>query len=726
MAKRRPGQKRKATPELNEESVLKVFKQAKKPLPRAEVVKALNLKKKDKTRVKDILKSLVRQGKLIRIRRSYGLPGPMNIITGTLQMQRGGFGFVIPDDVRRKDIFIGSRKLNGAWHGDKVAVNIIRERTRKNHEGRVVRVIERGRQTLPVRVFKHMRDNEWLVRPTDPLLNFGIWCRNEKDLELQEGDVAICDPGKQIDPTLWEGTFISKLGQETDFKVQEALVKSNHTIRTRFPSDVRDEAEELPQAPAEDHFSDRTDLRHLPLVTIDGEDAKDFDDAVAVERKGDGWVLWVAIADVSHYVRPGSALDREALERGNSYYFPQSVEPMLPERLSNGLCSLRPDEDRLCMAVRMEAGPDGQVRGNGELFNAVMKSRARLTYGRVQRALDGNEGERLGLGDIWPMLEQAEQLARRMRKRRMDRGSIDMDIPEPEIRFGKNGRITSIRPSERQFAHMLIEEFMIAANEAVARTLRDAEQPCMYRVHPPADEDKLRALFRLIGQTDPEVQQPKEMTPQAIAGLLQHVRGTEREFLVSRLLLRSMMQAGYSPDDDGHFGLASECYCHFTSPIRRYADLMVHRIVKHRLGAAPEYALPGRKKLDRIAGLINGCERTAMNAEREIDRRASILFLMDKVGQSFKGLISGITDYGFRVELPEVMADGMVRLSSLEDDYYTYWKNRECLVGERTGRAFHIGQSVQVSLDDVSLGRLELSLSLADAENDAKDYKELL
>ncbi|GAB7021580.1 ribonuclease R [Salidesulfovibrio brasiliensis] len=725
MAKRK-GKGGRKEPVLTEASVLGVFKQAKKPLPRAEVIRAMGLRKKDKRELKEILKSLVRQGKLIRIRRAYGLPGPMHLITGTLQMQRGGFGFVIPEDVRRKDIFIGRSKLNGAWHGDKVAVAIVRERTTKNHEGRIVRILERGRQTLPVRIFKHMREGEWLAKPTDPLLNFGVWCRNPQGIELSEGDVAICEPGEQMDPTLWEGTITSLLGRETDFEVQEALVKSNHNIRTRFPSDTQDEAGKLPEAPDEAHFKDRTDLRNLPLVTIDGEDARDFDDAVCVERDGSGWTLWVAIADVSHYVRPGSALDREALERGNSYYFPKSVEPMLPERLSNGLCSLRPDENRLCMAVKMHVNQGGKVVGNGEMFRGVMKSRARLTYGRVQRALNGDEGERLGLGDLWPMIQEAEKLAKAMRKHRMERGSIDMDIPEPEIRFGRSGKISSIRPSTRMFAHMLIEEFMVGANEAVARTLRDADLPCMYRVHPPADEEKLRALFRLMSQTDPEVTQPKEVDPQAIAGLLDHVRGTDKEFLVSRLLLRSMKQAGYSPDDEGHFGLASECYCHFTSPIRRYADLIVHRILNHRLGAQADVGLPGIKKLSRIAGLINGCERTGMEAEREIDRRASVLFLMDKVGQTFRGVISGITDYGIRVELPDVMADGMVRLSSLDDDYYTYWRNRECLVGERTGRAFTIGQSLSVTLDDVSLGSLELTLSVSDVEADAVDYKDLL
>ncbi|ADU63722.1 MAG: ribonuclease R [Pseudodesulfovibrio sp.] len=721
-----------ATPPLSPATVLRVFKEVRRPMSGAEVIRQLKLKKKEKSAVKEMLHELVEQGKLIRIRRGYGLAEAMHCITGRLEIQRGGFGFVVPEDSRRRDVFINQRDIGDAWHGDKVVAAIVREnKGDRNNEGRVVRVLERGRKVLPVKIHKRMRGGEWLCRPTDPRLGFGIIAGlADETIEVRPGDIALCAPGERIDPTMWEGQITAYLGPETDISVQEALVKSNHNIRLRFPSGALSQAEGMPQEPSGKDLAGRRDLTRRQFVTIDGATARDFDDAILVERAGNGYVLWVAIADVAHYVHEGTPLDREALERGNSYYFPQSVEPMFPERLSNGLCSLNPDVNRLVMVARMEADPQGVTRRT-EVFPAVIRSQARLTYGQIKRGvLDGEAEERAALAPVLSMLELAVELARKINGLRTRRGSLDFDLPEPEILFDVHGDTKDIRPRIRHFGHQLIEEFMIAANEAVARFLTERELPCLFRIHPPADEERLKNLFRLLGQTDPSVVMPKEITPRALQLLIASQKGTDKEYVVNRMLLRSMKQAKYSPDNEGHFGLASDEYCHFTSPIRRYADLVVHRLVKGALAAKdesqPSMAIPGRKKLFNVAGHLSGRERAAMDAEREIHKRVMVLFMRDKVGGTYGGVISHITDYGFYVELREVMAEGMVRLSSMDDDYYTYWPQREMLVGERTGQAFKLGQSVEVVLEEASLERLELSFTLKSIADSAKDYKDLI
>jgi ribonuclease R len=732
MTKKKRKQPRSSTPPLSVPGLLSLFKDVGKPLSRSEVIRYLKLKKKDKYRVKDMLHELVTKGKLIRIRRGYGLAESMHCITGHLQIQRAGFGFVIPEDSRRKDIFINKRDLGEAWHGDKVVAAIIGEgKGGRSHEGRIVRILERGRKTLPVKIYKKMVGGDWLCCPTDPRLGFGIIAKlKDKSIKLTRGDIALCVPGDKIDHTMWKGEITAYLGPESDISVQEALVKSNHNIRLRFPSGSMSQAEALPQEPAEKDLANRKDLTQYPFVTIDGATARDFDDAILVERVGKGYRLWVAIADVAHYVREGSPLDKEALERGNSYYFPQSVEPMFPKRLSNGLCSLNPDVKRLVMVACMDTDASGMTVST-KVFPAVIKSHARLTYGQVKLALfDKNEAERAKITPVLPMLELAEELARKINKLRSRRGSLDFDLPEPEIIFDNNGKVANIRPKQRHFAHQLIEEFMIAANEAVAHFLIERELPCLFRIHPQADEEKLRNLFRLLGQTDKSIEMPKEMTPKVLQRLIAFQKGTDKEYIVNRMLLRSMKQAKYSPDNEGHFGLASEEYAHFTSPIRRYADLVVHRLVKAALSAddkgVPTIPYPGRKKLFNIASHISVRERAGMDAEREILKRVMVLFMKDKVGESFSGIISHITDYGFYVELRDVMAEGMVRLSTMDDDYYAYWPQREMLVGERSGQAFKLGQTVEVVLEEVSLDRLELNLTLKSISKSALNYKDLI
>ncbi|MGE4553704.1 MAG: ribonuclease R [Desulfovibrionaceae bacterium] len=701
--------------------ILKLFRDRTKPLTMAEVLAALRLKKRDRQGVMEVLDQLTAQGRIIRIRNAWGLADRMHLVTGRLEVTRSGAGFVIPDDTRRKDVYVDQRDQAGAWHGDRVVAAITRERPGRHHEGRIVRILERGRQSLPAKVMRRVGADRWLCRPMDPKLAFGLMADASglrTDRDLRPGDVVLAAPGERLETALWEARVLEILGSELSMAVQEAVVKVNHQVPTVFSEAALAEAAALPERPDEADFRGRKDLRDLALVTIDGETARDFDDAVCVEKRGKGWRLWVAIADVAHYVRPCSGLDREALSRGNSYYFPMSVEPMFPERLSNGLCSLNPDVPRLAMAVALDINPKGDP-GEARFYNAVIRSHARLTYTQVGRALlDKDPEARAGLGANLPMLEEALTLARLMNQRRRERGSLDFDLPEAEIKCGPDGQVQDIHPAVRHFGHKLIEEFMVSANEAVARFLEGGPQGCLFRIHPEPDEQKLATLFNILTRTLPGFIPPREVTPPALQALIAQVRGTSKEYLVNRLLLRAMMQAKYAPDNQGHFGLGSEAYCHFTSPIRRYADLVVHRQLKHALGDAGQPVL-GRKRLGEVAQAINTCERVSVEAERETDKRAAALFLLDRVGERFDGVVAGLGDQGFWVEMAEVMAEGMVRLSSLDDDYYTYWPGDEIIMGQRTRRSFRMGQGVRVMLESVSLERLEVDLSLAGDEPEA-------
>jgi len=433
----------------------------------------------------------------------------------------------------------------------------------------------------------------------------------------------------------------------------------------------------------------------------------------------------VAIADVAHYVPVGAALDLEAYERGNSYYFPASVEPMFPHALSNGLCSLNPNVPRLSVAVCMDMSERG-LPGETRVVNAVIKSHARLTYDRARDVcVDKAPEARAELAkesgdDVVAMLDLAEALARQMRQRRLERGSLDFDLPEGEVRFDAEGKPVAVEQRERHFAHQLIEEFMIAANEAVSEFLQAHALPCLYRVHAEPDREKLETLYTLLSRLDGEAAPKRaragkfsddDFTPEALGRLLASVAGTEREFLVNRMVLRSMKQARYQPENEGHFGLASESYAHFTSPIRRYADLVVHRLVKRALGDQ-HMPTPGFKKLAEMGQHLSGRERVSQEAERECHKRYACMVLRGQEGRVFHAIVSSLTDYGFWVELPEVIAEGFIRLSTMLDDYYGYLKEREMLLGQRTGRVIRAGQAVRAKLIGVHLDRLEIDLEL--------------
>lgn len=700
-------------PDANDLATL--FREAHRPLKIDALMRMLGLHRRMKQELEDRLDDLVRQGRIIRLRGgAWGLVEQLRLVTGTLSIQRSGMGFVLPEEKGRDDIYVHSYQMGDAWHGDKVVVALLPGRHGKNPEGRIVRVVERRRKEIPARVVRRMGRHSLLCRPADPRMAVSfVVDMSAVEEKAEKGDLVVAAPGEKVEDGLWAATGLAVLGADDNVLVQERLVKINHDVPTDFPPEVLEEARDLPAVPGRDDMEGRIDLRHLEFVTIDGAKARDFDDAVYVEEQGTGYRLWVAIADVAHYVRPGSAMDREAQARSNSYYFPQSVEPMLPEALSNGLCSLNPRVPRLAMVAETFFYADG-TPGRSKFYAAIIESKARLTYGQVNRAIiEKDEKERRLLTPVLPLLERAEALARLLNAKRSERGSLDFDLPEPEVIFNIYGETVDIGRKVRHFGHQIIEEFMIAANEAVARFLTEKNARFLYRVHPEPDTEKLEGLFKVLGRTSLAQHLPGKASAKALQGVLQAAKGTDQEFVVNRMALRTMMQARYAPDHEGHFGLASECYCHFTSPIRRYADLVVHRALRRTLGLPVNGPLPGERALLTIADTLNVNERVAMEAEREILKRITVLFLSERVGEEFTGVISGIIDFGFFVEFNEVMAEGMVRLSSLDDDYYGYLPERQELVGERTGRSFRLGQTVTVRLAEVNVARLEVNLVLA-------------
>ena len=705
------------------QDVLDLFKNTTGPLTATAVLHVLGLKKRHREQIRSILRSLESKGELVFLQGKHVLASSLANATGRLEIYRNSIAFVIQEDSTTQDIFIPYRALNGAWHGDKVLVRLMKSGKSggSRPEGVIEKVLERKIKELAVRV--NRTDKKTILEAMDfhfAAVKFIL--PNEELTNLQNNDVLIVKLNEQIAENAWSVSIKRVLGPENLADTQENITKESYNTPTVFPEEVLHEASLLPAEPAEEDFQNRTDLQNTPFVTIDGETAKDFDDAIYVEKTKKGWNLFVAIADVAHYVKDQSELDIEAVKRANSWYFPRSVEPMLPEALSNGLCSLKPHVSRLAMVVKMEINGQGQVEKK-EMFEAVIKSHARLTYSFVNTAfIEKTEplSEDLTFLNNW--IPDAVDLAHVLQKKRVARGSIDFDLPEIGFTFNDNDYVDSIYIQERNFAHKLIEEFMVVCNETVAESLEERVFPCMYRIHPKADETKLFALFQVINKSAKDLDKkkiPSEMNSKEIQKLLAEVLGTEQEFLVNRLVLRSMKQAKYTPFHEEHFGLGSYAYCHFTSPIRRYADLIVHRIIKQTLQKKPHY--PELVYLEKTATHLNERERAAMEAEREIQKRLSILYMQKYEGEEYSAVISSFSASNMWVEL-DIAVEGIIPFTSLTDDYYSYFKEHQLLVGERTGKTYRMGQKIQVKLAHASLERLELGFTIAKGQK-TEDYK---
>jgi len=660
-----------------------------------------------KNELKKLVDDLVKNGEILRLRGNrYTLPGSdkSGTLQGTISIHRDGFGFVKPE-TGGDDIFIPGKQLANALHGDKVSVRAEKSRSQRGKlEGRVVAVLERANSRIVGRLQQGTRGTT--VVPEE--LRIGTFFT----VPAKGLNGAVDGQQVVIEVTAWpvggrppEGKVIEILGWPDDPDVEVQTVIRKFSLPHTFEPETLAEAESIPAQVSKSDLKDRVDLRKLPTVTIDGETAKDFDDAVSIRPEGQNFRLWVSIADVSHYVKPGNALDREAYLRGTSVYFPDRCLPMLPERLSNGICSLNPHLDRLTMTAEMLFDHQGRMLESA-FYSSVIKSDARLTYTRVKQVIvDGDEKALADDRSLAPMLLQMKELALILQTMRKKRGSIDFDLPEPEIILGLTGQTEAIIKSERNLAHQLIEEFMLAANEAVARFATDQELPFIYRVHEPPDPTRLANFRDFILPFGFVLEMKGErVEPSAMQQLIATAEGKPEERLINYGLLRCMKQARYAAENSGHFGLASACYTHFTSPIRRYPDLIVHRLLRLALDRkANTLDKKGQRELERISSTLSEVaehtstrERVAMEAERDIVELKKLQFMQEKIGQEFDGFIAGVTGFGCFVELSEVFVEGLVHLSTLSDDLYSFDEKNHALVGRRSGRTLRIGDPARV------------------------------
>ncbi len=728
-----------------------ILKSGQKPMRIDQILRISGAMRKQKRLVENMLFQLLEEGKILRMHGGQWVcAGKMRTFVGKYSIQRSGVGYVdLPKDNadqkqtknnnKFSSIFVHPSQAGEAWHGDSVSVVILPGRGAKGSdskkpEGRIIEVLERQAKQLTVRVLHQEKgqgsfaENFLLCKPVDARFPFLMRLDSSNLANMpKRGELLLVEPTNKLASDLWAATAIAAIGFEEDVAVQENIVKLNHEAPSDFPPAVLAEVSSFASAPQAEDLKGREDLSKVPFVTIDGETAKDFDDAIHVEVLENGWCLRVGIADVTHYVRPRSALDKEAQVRGNSWYFPRSVEPMLPHALSNGLCSLNPHEDRLIMLAELYIDKAGTVQKT-RFANAYMHSAARLTYNQVKSLiLDNDQAEQQkfvnNIGEKAPiilqMLAEAERLARVLAKVRLDRGCLDFHMPEPEYSFDERGRIIDISKKENHFAHQIIEEFMIAANEAVSRFLTKKDVPFLYRVHPEPESGHLEGLFRTLATTDMAEHIPKKPTAANLQDILHKAKGSPQEFLVSRLCLRTMPQARYYPENIGHFGLASTNYCHFTSPIRRYADVIVHRALKYALGL-DSVEIPTEPRLVMIADKINRCERAAIEAEREMAKRLAVLLLQDRVGEGFEGVICGVSDFGIFVEFNDMPVEGMIRIRDLGDDYFEYDPERQELTGVMQGKVYGLGQVIRTRLIEVNLTRLEITLGLVKKSAGAK------
>ncbi len=695
--------KRQITPK----KIIKYMNQVDRPITLREICRYFGLK--ERKRVQELLTNLEKQGKIIQISsQRYGLLRKMNLVVGRLSCHPDGYGFVIPEKEKRGDIFIKPRHLKKAMHGDRVVVRLEKRRRGRLAEGEIVRILERKNKYI-VGVFKTDGQVGFLI-PEEQRFATEIVIPLPWAKKAGSGQMVVAEIVRF--PSLHRGALakiVEVLGDESLVSTQTQIVTYKYNLPQVFLESALREAEEAASKPIQAGRSEERDLRRLTLFTIDGENARDFDDAVGIKKERGGYRLYVSIAHVAHYVLPDSALDREAFLRGNSVYFPNQVLPMLPFPLSQGICSLNPQQNRLAITIEMRFTQQGEMISY-DIYQSVIQSKARLTYSQVQSVLDNREPA-VKSKRIIAALQLMAELAEILRQRRMKRGSLDFDLPEPKVMLDLLGHTTDIIRAERLFSHRIIEEFMIVANETVAMHLTKKGWPMVYRVHDKPTGEKLVAFTKLIETLGYSFPIKKEYIPKDFQRLLEEVKGTPHEFLVNRLLLRSLKQARYSSYNIGHFGLASDCYTHFTSPIRRYADLVVHRILKKQL----EHEKPKSKlikNLESICEYISERERIAMEAEREIIDRLRVQFMTNKIGEEYDGVISGVTGFGFFVELDSVFVEGFVRLSSLHEDYYFFDQRAFALIGKRTRQSFRLGDRVKVKVIDVKPHRREIELHL--------------
>lgn len=654
------------------------------------------------------LNELEYNGELVRTRKNrFGLPEKMNLIRGRIQMHAKGFAFLIPDDENETDVYIHHSDLASAMNNDRVLVRIEkRDASGSRPEGVVIRILERA----IAEVVGTFEDNK----------AFGFVIADDKripnDIFIPKGQINGAVDGHKVIARITkypehrmsaEGEIIQILGHKNDPGIDIISIIYKHGLKMDFPVEVLEQALNTPDEINPKELENRRDLRDEVIVTIDGADAKDLDDAVTVKKLDNGnYKLGVYIADVSYYVPEGSPIDKEAFERGTSVYLVDRVIPMIPHRLSNGICSLNPKVDRLTLGCEMEIDTTGKVV-NHEIFQSVIKTTERMTYRDVNKILvDKDEELRDKYKPLVPMFEQMEKLASILRSKRMGRGAIDFDFKEAQVLVDEDGKATDVVIRERSVAERLIEEFMLAANETIAEHFHWMELPFIHRIHEDPDQSKLQHFFEFLGGLGYRVKgTANEIHPQSLQKILEEAEGKPEEMIISKIMLRSMKQAKYDPQSVGHFGLATEFYTHFTSPIRRYPDLIVHRLIRTYL---IEKSLDSKtigswkEKLPEIARHSSEQERKSVDAERDTDDLKKAEYMLERIGEEFTGVISSVTSFGLFVELENTI-EGLVHVSYLTDDYYTFDERHYAMIGERTGKVYRIGQEVKVRVTAVNM-----------------------
>jgi ribonuclease R len=667
------------------------------------------------------LTAMLRDGQLLQNRRGgFGVAQKLDLIPGTILANAEGFGFLRPD-AGGDDIYLSPYEMRKVLHGDRVLASIVGVDHRGRKQGAIVEVLERRASRLVGRVVTE--NGIVVVAPDDRRLHQDVLIPPGKQRDARAGQIVVAEitqpPTAQRGPI---GEIVSVLGERLVPSLIVEMAVASHGLPHEWPDEASREAAQVEPQVAREEIAGRVDLRKLPLVTIDGEDARDFDDAVFAEPTQEGFRLVVAIADVSHYVRPGTALDDEAVKRATSVYFPGFVVPMLPETLSNGICSLNPKVERLCMVCDMIVGHDGEVV-RSKFHPAVMRSHARLTYTRVWQALGEKEADaRAELADVLPHLEHLYQLYRILAKARQRRGAIDFDSREVKFRLDKAGDVVQLGAEPRNDAHKLIEECMIAANVEAAKFLDPRKIPALYRDHAPPPESKYEDLLEFLREFHLKLPPAVQVQPKDFSSLLKKIRDRVDAGLIQSVLLRSQSLAVYSAKNSGHFGLALDAYAHFTSPIRRYPDLLVHRAIRYALtkGKPSEYTYsPG--EMVNLATHCSQNERRADEAERDVDERYKCAWMEKHVGSEFDGVVSGVTSFGLFVELSESQVSGLVHITQLPNDYYHFDPVRHLLTGERRGLKFRLGDAVRVQVLRASLEDRKIDFRLATEERGRKN-----